>query len=397
MVSHVSKQFSIPVDRVQTLKERVLHPVRSSKRNTFPALQDVSLAVQPGEFFGLVGRNGSGKSTLLKCIAGIYQADAGSIYHSGTIASFIELGVGFNPQLAAYDNVVLNATLMGRDREEARASYQQVMDFAELWEFENLKLKNYSSGMYVRLAFSVMLQVDADIMLIDEILAVGDAAFQQKCFDEFDRMKAKGKTIIFVTHGMDAVKRFCDRAALIEKGRLLAVGPAEEVGNQYLTLNFEPDAIAPPKPDAPPEATLLSVWVEDAAGERDVEIASNQPFSIIAVMRIDSNVKDPRVVVRVLGEHHEPLMRFETDSLNEMKGIFAARDTLKLRIEADCPLAPGRHLLSVEAEAAGSDSALFAHEAVADFVVAGERRSAAALATTGRIEVTTTRGSKVAS
>ncbi len=238
LIDNVSKSFSLPADRVQTLKERALHPIRSKQRNEFDALRDVSFHVEKGEFFGLVGRNGSGKSTLLKCIAGIYAPNGGAIYNDGTISSFIELGVGFNPELPAYDNVVLNATLMGLDVEAARESFGKVMDFAELWQFENLKLKNYSSGMYVRLAFSVMLQIDADILLIDEVLAVGDAAFQQKCFDQFEDMRDAGKTIVFVTHGMDAVKRFCDRAVLLNRGDMIAIGDADEVSERYLEINF---------------------------------------------------------------------------------------------------------------------------------------------------------------
>jgi ABC-type polysaccharide/polyol phosphate transport system ATPase subunit len=238
LIDGVSKRFSLPADRVQTLKERALHPIRSRERNEFEALNDVSFHIEKGEFFGLVGKNGSGKSTLLKCIAGIYSPNDGEIYHDGRISSFIELGVGFNPELPAFDNVVLNATLMGLDVESARASYEAVMDFAELWEFENLKLKNYSSGMYVRLAFSVMMQVEADILLIDEVLAVGDAAFQQKCFDQFDRLKAEGRTIVFVTHGMENVQRFCDRALLLNRGRQLAIGGPDEIAERYIEVNF---------------------------------------------------------------------------------------------------------------------------------------------------------------
>jgi ABC-type polysaccharide/polyol phosphate transport system ATPase subunit len=241
LIDGVSKRFSLPADRMQTLKERALHPIRSRERNEFDALRDVTFHVEKGEFFGLVGRNGSGKSTLLKCIAGIYAPNEGRIHHDGTISSFIELGVGFNPELSAFDNVVLNATLMGLEAETARTSFERVMDFAELWEFQNLKLKNYSSGMYVRLAFSVMLQVDAEIMLIDEVLAVGDAAFQQKCFDQFESMRDAGKTIVFVTHGMDSVRRFCDRAVLLDRGNLVTIGDADEVSERYLEVNFGKD------------------------------------------------------------------------------------------------------------------------------------------------------------
>src|ERR1035438_4252431 len=162
VVDRVHKSFEIPREQVSTLKERALHPFRRSTSDTLRALRDVSFALEPGEFFGIVGRNGSGKSTLLKCLAGIYRADEGEIWCNGRMSTFIELGVGFNPDLAAFDNVALNGIMLGLSPREARARYQRVIEFAELEEFQDLKLKNYSSGMYVRLAFSVAIQVDAD-------------------------------------------------------------------------------------------------------------------------------------------------------------------------------------------------------------------------------------------
>ncbi|MFL5887428.1 MAG: ABC transporter ATP-binding protein, partial [Thermoleophilaceae bacterium] len=218
VVDGVSKTFRVPQERVHTLKERALHPFRRSGHERFEALKDVSFAVEPGEFFGIVGRNGSGKSTLLKCLAGIYRVDQGGIYINGRVSTFIELGVGFNPDLAARDNMTINAIMLGLSPRDARERFDRVIEFAELEEFTDLKLKNYSSGMQVRLAFSVMIQVDADILLIDEVLAVGDASFQQKCFEVFQRMRDEGKTIVFVTHDMGAVQRFCHRAMLIERG-----------------------------------------------------------------------------------------------------------------------------------------------------------------------------------
>src|SRR5215212_8622305 len=175
LVSEVTKSFNMPRERRHTLKERVLHPFASSGHNAFDALKGVTFAVERGEFFGIVGRNGSGKSTLLKCLAGIYRIDQGEIYVDGRISPFIELGVGFNPNLAARDNVIVNGIMLGLSPKEARDRYERVIEFAELQEFEDLLLKNYSSGMHVRLAFSVMIQVDADVLLVDEILAVGDA------------------------------------------------------------------------------------------------------------------------------------------------------------------------------------------------------------------------------
>src|SRR3954467_2009744 len=238
----VTKDFRIPRERVHTLKERVLHPFRRNVMETMHGLRDVSFAVERGEFFGIVGRNGSGKSTLLKCLAGIYATDAGAIYVDGQVSTFIELGVGFNPDLAAYDNVMINAAMLGLSPREAKRRYDRVIDFAELHDFTELKIKNYSSGMLVRLPFSVMIQVDADILLIDEVLAVGDAAFQQKCFDEFARIRRSGTTVLFVTHDMNAVQRFCDRALLLEHGRPVELGEPERVGDRYVELNFSRDA-----------------------------------------------------------------------------------------------------------------------------------------------------------
>src|SRR5688572_4833342 len=237
-VDGVSKRFRMPREKAHTLKERVLHPRRSSEYNVLDALKPLSFAVEPGEFFGVVGRNGSGKSTLLKCLAGIYRVDSGELWADGRLASFIELGVGFNPDLAARDNVLINGTLLGLTPREARRRYDAVMDFAELHEFADMKVKNYSSGMLVRLAFSVMIQVDADVLLIDEVLAVGDASFQQKCFDQFARLRRSGTTVLLVTHDMSAVERFCDRAMVLERGHVTDVGETRHVAETYLRLNF---------------------------------------------------------------------------------------------------------------------------------------------------------------
>ena len=248
-------------------------------------MTDISFGVRKGEFFGIVGRNGSGKSTLLKCLAGIYAADTGRIWVDGRLSTFIELGVGFNPDLAALDNVVLNGIMLGLSPKEARDRYERVIEFAELKEFEDLKLKNYSSGMHVRLAFSVAIQVDADILLIDEVLAVGDAAFQQKCFDVFNQMRDAGRTIVFVTHDMSAVNRFCHRALLLERGRAVMLGEPDKVADRYLSVNFdhtaalEAEAAAHHGLEAATEettvrgfgdekASIVEVWLEDDHGNR---------------------------------------------------------------------------------------------------------------------------------
>src|SRR3954449_258300 len=238
-VEGLEKTFRIPKHQVQTLKERALHPFRRNEYEELNVLKGVSFEVMGGEFFGIVGRNGSGKSTLLKCMAGIYRADAGTIKVAGRMSPFIELGVGFNPDLTARDNVVINAVMMGLTPAEARARFDDILAFAELEQFVDMKLKNYSSGMQVRLAFAVMVQSGSEILLIDEVLAVGDAAFQQRCLDEFQRLRDEGRTIGLVTHDMTMVERFCHRALLLSGGEIEMIGDPHEVGRRYVERNFE--------------------------------------------------------------------------------------------------------------------------------------------------------------
>lgn len=372
LIDSVTKSFSLPTDRTQTLKERALHPIRSAERSTFDALKSVSLHVDKGEFFGLVGRNGSGKSTMLKCIAGIYTADQGAIYHDGVITSFIELGVGFNPELAALDNVVLNATLLGLEPDEARERYPKVMDFAELWEFENLKLKNYSSGMYVRLAFSVMLQVDADILLIDEVLAVGDAAFQQKCFDEFQRMREEKKTIVFVTHDMDSVKRFCDRAALLDHGELVAVGSPVEVGDRYLALNFGDESYDDEGPTHHKGAHISDIWVEDQSGERVGAVKQGAPFKVQVEVEYDEPAENPWTSVALRNEAGTTLVLSGLSQLGEETGSYAPGEKALYTLETECWFAAGRCNIAVESgDPNVRNRRYFQIEPAASFVITG--------------------------
>src|ERR1700742_1998226 len=237
-VEDLHKTFRIPTQRVDSLKERAVHPFASREYRELHALDGVSFEIRQGEFFGIVGRNGSGKSTLLKLLASIYRADAGTIRMAGRLAPFIELGVGFNQELTARENAVLNGVMMGLTPKESRDRLDGVIEFAELEDFVDLKLKNYSSGMLVRLAFSLMLEVDADILLIDEVLAVGDAAFQQKCADAFHEMKAAGKTIVLVTHEMSTVEEYCHRAMLISGGQIAPIGDPGGGGRASLRGNF---------------------------------------------------------------------------------------------------------------------------------------------------------------
>ena len=262
----------------------MVHPFSSNEVRELKALDGISFDIRQGEFFGIVGRNGSGKSTLLKLLASIYRADAGTIRMAGRLAPFIELGVGFNEDLTARENVLLNGVMMGLTPKETRDRLDAVIEFAELEEFVELKLKNYSSGMLVRLAFSVMLQADADVLLIDEVLAVGDAAFQQKCADAFHEMKLAGKTIILVTHEMTTVEEYCHRAMLIDGGKIQHLGDPGEVGRHYLQLNFErgspeDQAVAA---SAGAEVRLLDAWIEDTGGVRLTNVEHGTRFRLRA-------------------------------------------------------------------------------------------------------------------
>ena len=233
-VDHVSKFFKLPTESTQSLRTSLVNRFRGIKGyKEQNVLKDISFEVEKGDFYGIVGRNGSGKSTLLKIISEIYIPEKGTVTIDGKLVSFIELGVGFNPELTGRENVYMNGAMLGFSTEAVDALYDDIVEFAELGEFMNQKLKNYSSGMQVRLAFSVAIKAQGDILILDEVLAVGDEAFQRKCNDYFMERKHSGKTTILVTHDMNAVKKYCNKAVLIENGLVKVVGNPDDVANQY--------------------------------------------------------------------------------------------------------------------------------------------------------------------
>jgi ABC-type polysaccharide/polyol phosphate transport system ATPase subunit/SAM-dependent methyltransferase len=237
--SGLAKTFRLPHETRTTLREYVIHPFRRTTYESQKALSDVSFSIKAGEFFGIIGRNGSGKSTLLKILAGIYRADRGSVELHGKLSPFIELGVGFNPELNARDNIRINGTLLGLTPAELARRFDEIVAFAELERFVDQSLKNYSSGMQLRLAYAIAIQVPFDILLLDEVLAVGDQDFQEKCFATFERMREEGKTVVLVTHGLDSVARFCDRALLLRDGVVQSVGQPQDVIDLYLAQEKE--------------------------------------------------------------------------------------------------------------------------------------------------------------
>lgn len=238
-VHNVSKNFKLPHEKNTSIKSVIINLHKKRSFENQKVLKNVSLEVYEGDFIGIVGRNGSGKSTLLKLLAGIYVPTEGEIHVRGKLTPFIELGVGFNQELTGRENVFLSGSLLGFSRKEMAVMYDDIVEFAELGKFMDQKLKNYSSGMQVRLAFSIAIRAKSDILLLDEVLAVGDAAFQQKCYNYFEELKRENKTVIFVSHDMGAVRRFCDRAVYVDNGKIVHDGTPKEVADLYIVENIE--------------------------------------------------------------------------------------------------------------------------------------------------------------
>lgn len=241
-VDSLTKTFKIPTEASSGIKQKLVNTLKGKRGyREFTPLKSVSFEIEEGDFFGIVGRNGSGKSTLLKTIANIYTPTSGSVGVNGTLVPFIELGVGFNPELTGRENVFLNGALLGFSRSEIENMYDEIVEFSEIGDFMDEKLKNYSSGMQVRLAFSIAIKAEGDILLLDEVLAVGDEAFQKKCFEYFEKLKQDKKTVILVTHDMSSVKRFCTKAILIENGSIKVQGSPDDIANQYTLDNLATD------------------------------------------------------------------------------------------------------------------------------------------------------------
>jgi ABC-type polysaccharide/polyol phosphate transport system ATPase subunit len=375
-VDSAYKTFRIPHQQFHTLKERALHPFRSHTYDELHAVNDVSIDVRQGEFFGIVGRNGSGKSTLLKCLAGIYQLDAGSVMVNGRLSPFIELGVGFNPDLAARDNVIINAVMMGLSRAEARRRFDDIIEFAELEEFVDLKLKNYSSGMAVRLGFAVSTQVDADILLVDEVLAVGDASFQQKCYEVFQRMKDEGKTILLVTHDTGLVERFCDRAMLLERGKVLSIGDPHEIGLLYNQVNFgDPIHKRPEGQEGASEqpVQIRACWAE-VGGQAVNELPHGETLEMVTELRFNEAIDDPVFGLSLRNDVGHTVFATTSQWAHPRTGHFEAGETVIVRVQLDAWLGPSRYRItpSVARQGSGADT-LDLREDMAAFILHSTR------------------------
>jgi ABC-2 type transport system ATP-binding protein len=344
----LQKSFRVPEHRIDTLKERAAHPFRRMEYRELHALRSVSFDVHKGEFFGIAGQNGSGKSTLLKILASIYRADAGRIRMAGRLAPFIELGVGFNQELSARENVVINGVLMGLSKRDARSRLDAVLDFAELQDFAELKLKNYSSGMLVRLAFAVMVQADADIMLVDEVLAVGDMAFAQKCMDVFYEKRDAGKTVVLVSHDMGVIQSLCHRAMLIHDAELAYIGEPEEVAMRYYRLNFAEAGVDGPGhgaaavPDI--NARVVEARLEDDAGQPIENVAQGAPIVLDLLIEARRELVDPVFVIQVMNVDSVVVFSL-TRTLGSGRRELAAGDRVRISGRIENSLVPGKYYL----------------------------------------------------
>jgi ABC-type polysaccharide/polyol phosphate transport system ATPase subunit len=371
-VHQLDKSFRLPKYRMHTLKERAIHPFRRHRFDEFHVLHGIDFEVLEGEFFGIVGRNGSGKSTLLKCIAGIYRIDSGTIHMAGRLSPFIELGVGFNPDLPARDNVTINAVMMGLTPREARDRFDEIMAFGELERFADTKLKNYSSGMQVRLAFSVMVHSDPDVMLIDEVLAVGDAAFQQKCLDVFYRLRAEGKTIVLVTHAMGLVQQFCHRAMMLSGGEITHIGLPGEVARAYMSENFRDLTSDVRVGITAEEVRLTAAWMTNATGERVDTVAYGDMMRLHVAVEALGPIKTPGIAMWLSSE--DGVRVFSAGAREDGGGLgdFERGERMEFSIEAENRLSAGRYYLgcTVVRGTAGLEALLFQDRA-ADIVSYG--------------------------
>lgn len=352
-VTSINKNFKLPHEKHNSLKSRFVNIFDGRmKYKKQEALKDISFEIKKGEFFGIIGRNGSGKSTLLKLMAGIYAPNGGNIQVNGKLTPFIELGVGFNPELSGRENVFLNGALLGFSRKEMERKYKHIVEFAELEEFMDQKLKNYSSGMQVRLAFSIAVQSQSSILLFDEVLAVGDANFQKKCYDVFKKIKNEGKTVVLVTHDMSAVEQYCDRAILIEKGNVVAEGDPRKITKSYNDLNLE--VIDKNLDDSPYEgdhtkrqsqhALIEKIWLEKNS-KKTRALGPEDKISVRIKISALEEIKNPVVGITIKDQVGKPLFATNTKAFSIETGEFKKGDKFLAKIEIDNIFSDGNYYI----------------------------------------------------
>lgn len=299
-VENVSKTFRIPHEKHTSLKAAALNSFKKKTFEEFDALKNIDFEISKGEFFGVIGRNGSGKSTLLKILAGIYVPDKGKIEINGKLSPFLELGVGFNPELTGKENIFLGGAILGLTKKEIEEKFDKIVSFSELSDFIDMKIKNYSSGMQVRLAFALAINAHAEILLMDEVLAVGDSNFQSKCLEEFNKYRSLGKTVVLVTHDIGTIQRYCDRAMLLRNGKVEKIGNANEVANLYIEQNMKDEEKREKSKEERKEnkvwtkkVQITEVVVLDENGKERRTFKAGDKIKIRAILKKSKDVKLP--------------------------------------------------------------------------------------------------------
>lgn len=346
-VKNVYKNFRLPHEKDMTVKSALISTLRGKKSRTVTtqhALKDISFEIKKGEFFGIVGRNGSGKSTLLKILAGIYQPTQGSVLVRGRLVPFIELGVGFNPELTGRENVYLNGALLGFSKDEVTSMYDEIVKFAELEKFMDQKLKNYSSGMQVRLAFSMAIRAEADILLVDEVLAVGDADFQRKCFAYFKKLKREKKTVVFVSHDMNAVREYCDRAIMINDSQLVHEGKPEQIAVHYTKLFTQTGATNE-------TGKAQNRWGDGAAKFLKTEVlpkkisGETEQLTIKTTIKFHEDMSDPIFGFRLKDATNSVITGTNTRILHQEVGSYKAGDNIAVEWKIPNVFADGTYYI----------------------------------------------------
>ncbi|MGO3702369.1 MAG: ABC transporter ATP-binding protein [Candidatus Saccharimonadales bacterium] len=377
-VQDLTKTFKIPLEASNGLKQKLINTLKGRKGyREFSPLKGISFEIEEGDFFGIVGRNGSGKSTLLKSIAGIYTPEEGLVQVNGKLVPFIELGVGFNPELTGRENVFLNGALLGFSHKQMEAMYDDIVEFAELEDFMEERLKNYSSGMQVRLAFSIAIRAEGDILLLDEVLAVGDEAFQRKCFEYFAELKKKKKTVILVTHSMESVSRFCNKAMLIDNGSVLEYGAIQKVVSRYVDLNLPKAKKAAQKKDAESitENTEYGAIQVSIDADKDKSIEDIQPhhntITFTNEIVVKKTMQDVFFGFTIRKSSGEPVFWYTTEDMGDEFGSFTPGERKKIIISIDNIFGEGAYYINVSVKRRDRSKDMILQDEVKDFSISG--------------------------
>lgn len=364
-IKNVSKSFKLPTEQASGIKQAFINWVKGIKGyKRQHVLNNISFDIEKGDFFGIVGRNGSGKSTLLKLISGIYVPDKGKIQVNGSLVPFIELGVGFNPELTGRENVYLNGAMLGFSVKQIDAMYDDIVEFAELGDFMDQKLKNYSSGMQVRLAFSVAIKAQGDILVLDEVLAVGDEAFQRKCYNYFAKLKKEKKTVVLVTHDMESVQRFCNKAILINKGKIELSGSAPKVAQLYRDLNDS----------STNETEVKNTKLNDI--DIDVSVKKNKDkYEFTVDVEAKTELADAVFTFIIRRDSGEWVYRYASDDNNAKPITINKNSEYKLKLTLDNVFADGVYYVSVAAKKSDRTETYAALDDIAKFEVVNKKDS----------------------